>query len=67
MDNSRNQTTVEFTATHDAIDVEAGEIIDITHPVVGFTNKKFRVQQVTLTEEDTLQFLVTEYTSSIQI
>ena len=73
MENSRDTTTVSFTASHDTINttnntlIDAGEIIDITHPVVGWTNKLFRVQQVTLTEDDTLEFIVSAYDNTIQI
>jgi len=67
MNNSRNQTTISFTAAHTAIDVQAGDIVDVTHPVVGYTNKKFRVQEIVLTEDNTIKILAQEYTSSIQI
>ena len=67
MNNSRNQTTISFEAAHTAVDVQAGDVIDVTHPVVGYTNKKFRVQEIVLTEEDSIKILAQEYTSSIQI
>ena len=67
MNSSRTQTTISFTAAHTAIDVQAGDIIDVTHPVVGYTNKKFRVQEIILTEDNTIKILAQEYTSSIQI
>ena len=60
MNNSRNQTTISFEAAHTAIDVEAGDIVDVTHPVVGYTAKKFRVQEITLTAEDTIKILAQE-------
>ena len=67
MDNSRKQLTISFTAAHTAIDVEAGDIVGITHPVIGFTNKQFRVLEIILTQENTIEITAQEYTSSIQI
>lgn len=67
MNNSRHQETISFTAAHTAIDVEAGQVIDVTHPVVGYNAKKFRVQEIIVTEDDTLKITAQEYTSSIQI
>lgn len=67
MNNSRNQTTIVFECSHQAIDVEAGQIIDITHPVVGYSAKLFRVQEIILTENNTIKITAEEYTSSIQI
>ena len=67
MNNSRYQTTISFECTHTAIDVEAGDIIDITHAVVGYSAKKFRVQEIVLTQDDTIKITAQEYTSSIQI
>ena len=67
MNNSRNQTTIVFEASHQAIDVEAGDIIDITHDITGYSAKKFRVQEIILTEDNTIKITCQEYTSSIQI
>lgn len=67
MDNSRNQNTIQFTASHTCMGLGAGAIIDITHEVVGYSAKKFRVQQIVATEDNTFEILAEEYTSSIQI
>lgn len=67
MNNSRFQMGVNFIAAHSAIDVVAGDIISITHPVIGFSAKKFRVNTTTLQEDNTIEFSVQQYESSIQI
>lgn len=40
---SRNQLVVSLTATRDALQIEPGDVIDITHDYPGWTNKLFRV------------------------
>lgn len=49
---SRVDTIVEFTADYSTINVEAGDIIDITNTYHGWTNKLFRVVQVIEAEGD---------------
>ena len=67
MNNSRYQTTIAFECSHQAIDVQAGDIVDITHTLVGYSAKKFRVQEIVLTQDNTIKITAQEYTSSIQI
>jgi hypothetical protein len=67
MDDSRHQVIVNFKAPHSAIDVSAGDVVDITHTDLGFSSKKFRILSATLNEDDTIDFQAQEYESSIQV
>ena len=67
MNDSRHQKVISFKAPHSAIDVSAGDIIDVTHTDLGFSSLKFRVLTVTLNEDDTIDFQAQIYESSIQV
>jgi len=67
LDDSRHQTVISFKAPHSAIDVSAGDVVDITHTDLGFSSKKFRVLLATLNEDDTISFQAQVYESSIQV
>jgi hypothetical protein len=67
MDSSRDQMGISFKTAHTAIDVQAGDIVAVTHEVFGFTNKLFRVQEISLAEDDLITITAVEYISSIQI
>ena len=67
MDDSRHQTIISFKAPHSAIDVSAGDVVDVTHTDLGFSSKKFRILSATLNEDDTIDFQAQVYESSIQV
>tara|TARA_Y100001973_G_scaffold100940_1_gene163015 strand:+ start:11497 stop:12903 length:1407 start_codon:yes stop_codon:yes gene_type:complete len=67
MDDSRHQTVINFKAPHSAIDVSAGDVVDVTHTDLGFSSKKFRILSATLNEDDTIDFQAQVYESSIQV
>jgi len=67
MNDSRHQEVISFKAPHSAIDVSAGDVIDVTHTDLGFSSKKFRVLSATLNEDDTIDFQAQKYESSIQV
>ncbi len=64
---SRVAISVQFEAAHTALQVEAGDIISITHAQAGFSSKLFRVLALTLTQENTIQIVAQEYDGSIEI
>ena len=66
---SRVDKVIKFTADYTAINVKAGDIIDVTNSVYGFTNKLFRVITVAETDDTAgniaLNFTALEYDASI--
>tara|TARA_B100002019_G_scaffold111531_1_gene95943 strand:- start:2987 stop:6427 length:3441 start_codon:yes stop_codon:yes gene_type:complete len=68
---SRLKWNVEFTATLDAIGIEAMDVISIKHSAVGWNSgslengKLFRVQKVDITKEDTVKITAKEYDPSV--
>ena len=66
---SREDLSVTFTMDHSGIQVDAGDIIAITHERYGWTNKFFRVTQVqeTKSQEGSLfaQILASEYNDGV--
>jgi hypothetical protein len=45
---SRQQLAVQFVASPEALNVVPGSVVDVTHDTPGWTNKKFRVVDITL-------------------
>lgn len=68
---SRLNWTVSFTATMQAIGVEAMDVVKIDHPHLGWSSgelgegKLFRVTQVEITAEDQIKITAEEYDSSV--
>ncbi len=67
LDDSRHGTMISFDAGHTAVQVEAGDIVAVTHPMLGFDNKAFRVLQLGITPEGTINIVAVEYIASIEI
>lgn len=67
LDASRTAISVQFEAAHTALQVEAGDIVSVTHAQAGFDAKLFRVLALTLTQENTIQIIAQEYDGSIEI
>lgn len=70
IDNSRHQITASFSANHQALKVECGDIVKIVQEDLGWTsaaNKLFRVIEITFQKGNQFEFICTEYESSIQI
>ena len=63
LNQSRHMLGVAIEVAHTAIQVEAGDIVDITHSVPGWTNKLFRVLSITITDDNTLDMVLQEYTA----
>lgn len=64
---SRVDTVIEFTTDFTAIDLQAGDLIDVTNSTFGYTNKLFRVLSVKETDTDGLNLEVTalEYDANV--
>ena len=67
LDDSRYGTVIEFEAGHTVIQVEAGDIVNVTHPQLGYDNKQFRVLQLGITPDNTINIVAVEYIASIEI
>ena len=70
---SRDEYTIKFTAAHTALLLRSGDIIEVRHPEFGWgidageTQKFFRVQELTLTEDNTVEITATTYDSSKEL
>ena len=67
LDASRHQTTLNFTGSHRLMNIEPGEIVNITVSELGYSNKPFRVLSMSITNENTVEFTCIEYISSVEI
>jgi len=64
-DKSRNQRYITFTATPELLDVEPGDIIRISSDVLNLTTQTFRVTNITINTNGTVQFEAREHTASV--
>ena len=65
---SRYNRTVSFTAAHTTLKVECGNIVTLVHEDFGWeAGKLFRVAQMNLTPENTIEFTLIEYVPGIEI
>ena len=70
---SRDEYIVRFTAAHTALLLRSGDIIEIRHPEFGWgvdTGEQqvfFRVQELKLTEDNTVEITATKYDSSKEL
>ena len=58
---SRYQTIVQFNASHEALKLQVGDPVYITHEVPGWTNEKFRVNSITLLPDSTVDVVLESY------
>ena len=58
---SRYQKQVTFKASHEALKLQVGDPVYVTHDVPGWTNEKFRVNSVTLLADSTVDITLEEY------
>jgi hypothetical protein len=58
---SRYQTQVNFKASHEALKLQVGDPVYITHEVPNWTNEKFRVNSVTLMADSTVDITLEQY------
>jgi hypothetical protein len=70
---SRDEYTIRFTAAHTALLLRSGDIIEVRHDEFGWgtgagqTQKFFRVQELKLTEDNTVEITATIYDSSKEL
>jgi len=58
-------TTISFETKADAIDLEPGDIIDVTHPACAWSGKLFRVWYVSLRHDEKVEIRAMEHDDSI--
>ena len=58
---SRYQTMVSFNASHEALKLQVGDPVYITHEVPNWTNEKFRVNSITLLPDSTVDVVLEQY------
>ncbi len=57
--------SVEFTTSLNAIGQEIGDVIEITHSLMGWTNKQFVIQRIEEDERDVYRMTAQEYNPTI--
>ena len=67
MNASRKTMVVQFEAPHVKLPVECGDVVAITNADFGFSAKLFRVLQMEITPDNTLNIVAQEYDSSIEL
>jgi len=67
MNASRKTMVVQFEAPHVKLPVECGDVVSITNADFGFSAKLFRVLQMEITPDNTLNIVAQEYDSSIEL
>ena len=62
---SRQQISVGFLANISALENEVGDIVEITHPHTGWTNKQFRLLKMELQEDGNVKVVMMEYNPEV--
>lgn len=58
---------IEFETNHNAIGVEAGDVVDVTHPAAAWTEKLFRVLGISFAKDDKLAISAIEHDPSAYV
>jgi len=58
---------IEFETNHNAIGVEAGDVIDVTHPAAAWSQKLFRVLGISFVKDDKLAISAIEHDPSAYV
>jgi hypothetical protein len=65
LNDSRQSHMVELTATVEAIDLQVGDIVQVTNQTFGITNKKFRVIETTIEPTSEVKLTLKEYNADV--
>ena len=57
--------SIEFTTSLNAIGQEIGDVIEVTHSLMGWTNKQFIIQRIEEDEQDVYKITAQEYNPTI--
>ena len=61
LDLSRHQTIMNFKASHEALKLNVGDPVTVTHDVYNFSAEKFRVNSITLFPDSTVDVVLEQY------
>ena len=61
VDLSRRQTIMQFKASHEALKLNVGDPVTVTHETYNFTAEKFRVNSITLFPDATVDVILEQY------
>jgi len=61
LDLSRHQTIMSFKASHEALKLNVGDPVTVTHDVYNFSAEKFRVNSITLFPDATVDVILEQY------
>ena len=64
---SRYQTMISFKSTWEALQLQVGDPVTITHEVPGFTLEKFRVNSITLNPDSTVEVILEAYAPDLSL
>ena len=67
---SRNRLTISFTASHTALLLKAGQVVKVNLDDFGWTAvnmKDFRIQELKLTDDNTVDVIATTYDSALEL
>ena len=65
LNESRQSNLIELTATVEAIDLQVGDIVQVTNSTFGITNKKFRVIETTIEPTSEVKLSLKEYSDDV--
>ena len=61
LNQSRQSHTMVLKCTIEAINLQVGDVVQVTNSTFGITNKKFRVREITLLPENEIELVLQEY------
>lgn len=62
---SRFSTVLQFESNLTALENDVADVVNVTHPTLGYTTKKFRIIELTLSAQDTVTVTLREYDDSV--
>lgn len=65
LNQSRYQMSINFTAVYTAFECEVGDVVRITHPNLGFTDKLFRIMAMGMNLDGTIQITGLEFGDAV--
>jgi len=65
LNQSRQQISVQFSATIQGMRAEVGDVVYITHSTTGWSNKKFRITAIAMSNADDVSIVALEYDETI--
>ena len=67
LDQTRKMRTIDCTVSHRFLNSDVGDVIGVTHPALGFTNKLFRIMRMEMSMDNTILMTLLEYDPTAHI